>query len=424
MVAGPPMGRTHMTFATLERWYRNTALVVLNTLVALVVINVALYAVITARYRWFHPARDNPVVKRYIDRTWSEVYPEMSEDSIYVLLDETWSRRQRYDPITQFAERAFRGHFVNVSEHGFREHSDQGPWPPDDRFYNVFLFGGSTAFGYGVTDDHALGACLQRSMNAASGRKVFVYNFGNASFTSAQERARFEQLLFDGFVPDQAVFVDGINEFAFPFGTADTKRLRALYERDPRELYLESFELLPMVRAGRAIKRRIVDRINRGTNVKVSNRSGAETEEIVERALRHYLANRSLIEGTANSYGVSAVFVWEPAPMYKYDLSYHPFAAWGFPNNPHARAGYEHFARWIEREPLGKNFIWCADMQESLHEPLYIDRIHYAPAMNHLLCEEIVSRMSERGMLGAAGRKAEVPGNRREVGDGIENSWQ
>ncbi|MCH7548193.1 MAG: hypothetical protein IH969_01425 [Candidatus Krumholzibacteriota bacterium] len=388
-----------MRSTTFVSWYRNIALVLLNTVLVLITINAILYVVILARYRWFHPARDNPVVQRYADKTWSEIYPGMREDSVYVLLDETWSRRQMYDPYTQFAERPYHGNFVNVSEHGFRVQPDQGPWPPDDRFYNVFLFGGSTAFGYGVTDDQALGACLQRALNKGGGTPVRVYNFGNASFSSSQERTRFEQLLFDGYVPDQAIFVDGLNEFTVVSATAETRRMRLLHDGGVRVASQWAFDALPMVRAGRAIERRVVAWFRPVGERPHSTVDAERTQRFVDRAVTHYLANQRMIEGAAEAYGISAVFVWEPIPMYKYDLSYHPFAEGGFPNNTYAQAGYENIARRIESGTEPANFIWCADMQETLREPLYIDKIHFSATMNRLLAQEIVSRMAERGLV-------------------------
>jgi hypothetical protein len=50
---------------------------------------------------------------------------------------------------------------------------------------------------------------------------------------------------------------------------------------------------------------------------------------------------------------------------------------------------------------LGANFIWLADMQESLKEPLYIDVFHYTAPMSRriaaLLAKEIAARGLARG---------------------------
>jgi len=38
---------------------------------------------------------------------------------------------------------------------------------------------------------------------------------------------------------------------------------------------------------------------------------------------------------------------------------------------------------------LGKNFSWCADIQEDLKQPLYVDSVHYSSYMSKLLAENI-----------------------------------
>jgi hypothetical protein len=48
---------------------------------------------------------------------------------------------------------------------------------------------------------------------------------------------------------------------------------------------------------------------------------------------------------------------------------------------------------------MGKNFIWCADMQQTLAEPLYVDKVHYTAEMSRLLASAIGDQLIERGLL-------------------------
>jgi len=44
----------------------------------------------------------------------------------------------------------------------------------------------------------------------------------------------------------------------------------------------------------------------------------------------------------------------------------------------------------LRREkPLGNNFLWTADLQEHLHEPLYVDGVHYSAKMSEKLAFSI-----------------------------------
>lgn len=68
---------------------------------------------------------------------------------------------------------------MSVEEAGLRVSANQGPLPPaKDRSRNIFFFGGSTAFGYGVPDDRTVASCLEKRLTCESSRRVTrVYNF-------------------------------------------------------------------------------------------------------------------------------------------------------------------------------------------------------------------------------------------------------
>jgi len=130
------------------------ALLLLNTAIVLLAINV-LAAILLAGYRRYLAPAPGPL--DFGLEKLSLVYPGWSEDEIEALLTETWSHDYVYSPFVQHREERRSGRYVNVDRHGFRHSQDQGPWPPDDTALNVFVFGGSTTFGYGVADRETIG---------------------------------------------------------------------------------------------------------------------------------------------------------------------------------------------------------------------------------------------------------------------------
>ena len=52
------------------------------------------------------------------------------------------------------------------------------------------------------------------------------------------------------------------------------------------------------------------------------------------------------------------------------------------------------------------NFLWCADMQESLAEPLYVDKVHYTARMSALVASTISGELVARGLLEPRGETA------------------
>ena len=67
---------------------------------------------------------------------------------------------------------------MNVHEAGFRVGLHQGPWPPAKDEMRIFMFGGSTLFGYGVRDEETISSQLQQFLAGSTDTKVSVYNFG------------------------------------------------------------------------------------------------------------------------------------------------------------------------------------------------------------------------------------------------------
>ncbi len=354
-----------------------------------------------------HPV--NPITAKY-GISLAAFYPELSSQDIEQLLRETWSR-----PLILTSEGVreapYRGTYIHVSEDGFREVPEQGPWPPDrHRYFTVFLFGGSTVFNYGVPDNQTMAAHLQARLSARrSPLPPRVYNFGVGYYASTQERERFEALIRRGMVPDLAVFVDGMNDFHYTRGEPPVASQSAdLSVRAP------GLRAVLMQRLQQSL---LASALRRGRNVLLGyytthrhQRSlpfvGQAVSSAVERyyndrvLLQHvidrYLANKAAIESLAQRAGVQTLFVWQPVPTYRYDLRLHPFASDGFGQHTYGVFGYPLMAEEVRRHPLGNNFQWCADIQANAASPLYLDKVHYSGRLSQLVADCIVAGLPGR----------------------------
>ena len=143
-------------------------------------------------------------------------FPGWAGPEVVKLITESMStvmvRNYDYDEITQLRLRSLHGRYVNVEDGGFRRIRRQGPWPLDASVLNVFVFGGSTVFGFFMDDDHTIPSYLQEFSRAESLRRVDVYNCGRPGYTSTQELLLYLSLLRNGFVPGVSVFIDGLND--------------------------------------------------------------------------------------------------------------------------------------------------------------------------------------------------------------------
>lgn len=389
-------------FEKMARGYRTTAMVLLNTLALFIVLNLCIGVYFAAKDNLSRET--NPVLKSYGSSHVESLYPGMSRDEVKRLLDESWSRPCVYEPFTQFRERARSGTYVNVDENGFRRMKDQGVWPPDkEKSFVVFVFGGSTTFGYGLPDNDTIPAHLQELLSQyAPGSNVRVYNFGRGFYYSTQERILFEKLLTYGFVPDAAVFIDGMNE---SYGASDEPEYTGVFREVMDGGIGGSIRLilkgLPMQRLASSIRNKLAlraDKVKGGMYYNGEPMSGAD-EELVRRVIGRYTANRKAIRQTAASRGVKALFVWQPVPTYKYDLKYHPLWNESY-KDPFLKSGYAEMAKSLQAGTPEDDLLWCADMQEDMKEPLYIDKLHYSSKMSKKVAQYIADYMVAKKMTG------------------------
>tara|TARA_B110000467_G_C18264109_1_gene448148 strand:- start:105 stop:1160 length:1056 start_codon:yes stop_codon:yes gene_type:complete len=130
---------------------------------------------------------------------------DLSEEDLNILYDETWRNYDKftYVPFLGHSETKRVGKFVNFDQKKGRKVER-----PKNCNQNVYLYGGSTMFGYNVVDDETIAQHLQNSL----GDNYCVFNQGRAYFYSKQENNLFSQQIENDHKIDFAIFLDGINE--------------------------------------------------------------------------------------------------------------------------------------------------------------------------------------------------------------------
>jgi hypothetical protein len=399
-------------------WYRAAALLWLDVCLAFVLLNGAQVGLLWLSDQWkeirAHWTPTDPVSEKYGFSQVVANYPGWDKNALKQLLKETWSRPYVFEPGTQFKEGPHVGTYVNVDARGFRLTREQGPWPPSPSDFNVFLFGGSTTFNYGVADEDTIASHLQQGLSEIGfGRPVRVYNFGRGLYNSSLERLLFEKLVAEGHVPQMAVFLDGLNEFFFvndepPF----TDLLRHLFEEAvrnehgrPELLLRELIVNLPVVRAVRdAPESRFTVGASwtliRGLGVNLDQESDYNDPTILDKALARYGRNKAMIEAVAKAYGVTPVFIWHAVPMYAATPSAEPHKFFG---HTFSKFGYPRMAASAAKGELSGNFGWCAEIQRGVSGPLYVDSVHFSPILSRLTARCILKTIRERRLLPDAG---------------------
>lgn len=362
-----------------RRIYVTACVLGINVLLLLAVSNCA--ALYYNRHRDKMPER-SPHIAEILDKQpelLKLIYPDQTPDQVRTMLNEIWNLTPTYELFTQYRELPHEGEFVNVDPRGFRRIKDQGPWPPDAANYNVFMFGGSTTFGYGVQDRDTVPSQLQEILREQPGheRRVCVYNWGRGGYYSSQERALFEVLLLQGHIPDAAVFMDGLNDFG-SFGRerhyAETFRsLMASYTGD-QFVSGDLVASLPLVKL-----------LTDSQGATAEDLAGADAEDATsEFVVARYLGNKKMLTALCAAYDIDPLFVWQPVQHWEY---YPPIGKQVVDVKDLGQRTYAQMKALHERGETGE-LLWLADLQaapEHRGQLLYVDAFHYTGAFGRAI---------------------------------------
>jgi hypothetical protein len=390
-----PFGRLRV----LRKFYTGLAVTLLNCAVFFLILNLFLALALPHRSQ-------NPITKYGLDKV-LKLYPGWKEADVRELLNETWEGTGTFEhhPFAQFKNGPFHGKYITVIEPGFRVVKEQAPWPPSPARTNIFFFGGSTAFGLGVTTEQTAASYLQTlAQQTPRNKPVAVYNFGVPSYFNSQEVAYLFDLLAKGIVPDAAVFLDGLNDLSH----VDTPSLTHQIDRFLRGQAWRDFlyQKFPVVR----VTYDSLDRM-RAHGAPASLGAGKQqAQRQADAAISRWCHEKRMLDSVATTFGFPVVLAWQPIPQYHYDL--HSHALCGdrgdacFDDLELYRYGYGRMESLYQRGNLGADFLWLADMQINRNQNFYIDSVHYTPGFN----QEIASRIYA-ALLPALG-KSTAPGSR------------
>jgi len=362
--------------------YKAVALIVLNTLILFILLNILCFVGLKLLHRG--GAGPETAWDRALNASFHN--SDLSEIQQNRLMEELRAHRIEFEPFTNFRGRDARGQYLNVRQ-GIRN-LEEGCWPPRKENFNIFVFGGSTTFG-AASDTQTIPAYLEEVLRETR-QEVKVFNFGRVYYYSTQERILFEQLLLAGHAPRVAIFVDGLNDFYHvgmdvPF----RERLQQAFETKPR------MPPIPVVK---------VYRVLTGADQPVAE-SYDQSPEALRAVIDRYLVNKKLIEAAAQAFGTIPVFVWQPVPTYKLESKEYPFVDRDLGRHVCSRQGYLMMAERVGQSGLGDDFLWLADLQQGFKEPIYMDVVHYTPSFSKAIARAIGGFLVERKIVPPAGSK-------------------
>ena len=298
-----------------------------------------------------------------------------------------------YQPWVGFSERTFHSRFLNID--------DDEPLPVRRTVEStiagadktIWLFGGSTQFGWGVPDNETIASQLSNIL-AADGLHYRVVNYGHTEFYSTQETIFFATLLRHGGKCDVAVFLDGLNDSRIsssdvpPMSVATS--LGFLEEEDTaaalNSKYFIITPLFPPVRVADGVLRRLLPS-RRYERREVATLSG-ETFDPVD----IYRFNMRMIRKLAEEQGIHVLFYWQPTAFdYMTGAQERRKSLPGSENIPVLNAA-------VRKRMRDGDFHFIADLfEQASYDDIYVDLAHYGDKGNGLIAQAIARQLKSDG---------------------------
>lgn len=286
----------------------------------------------------------------------------------------------------------YHGENLNIDAEGWRIDDSKGKLFDDYsvRNYNIFLFGGSTMFGFGVTDNKTIAAHLQGLMGNLQyqGKPVRVYNLGQPAYSSKDEVYLLVDQLKQGRVPDMVVFYDGINETCMSLDSGMYENLTVEkyeetdfryflfksafnYLNQPLRLTFENLSIYQVVVRLRAkLARGLLSIVSTSGGKKLTKED--ETRRLQAHAVacsRVYMDNASLVVNLARLYGFKPLFILQPSGVFLPNAETYRFPIVAAPEDWRIDY-YKYLYRSILEEAKRTKRLNVWDLSKTLNKPV------------------------------------------------------
>lgn len=292
--------------------------------------------------------------------------------------------RERWVPYSYMETAPFQGRYINVGPNGRRRTWNKAAGKDDARIY---MFGGSTIWGFGARDEGTIPSALSRLL-AEAGHDVQVENFGQNSHVSSQEVIALLRALETEPVPNIVIFYDGANDTGSSLVTGSAGQSYAELDRArefqilkrPRDLFFALLGSTGFVR---------LNKFTEPPRPFPAPPDPGRADQLALDVVRRYAANVRLVQETGRIAGFQPIFYWQPTVQDKRHRS--PFEE-NLLVRDKAVDFYEQVHRnLIAHETLAHNesFHDLTQIFAEEREPCYIDRVHLSEEANR----KVASRM-------------------------------
>ena len=355
----------------------------------------------------------NKIAKQYLEQTKYEqddfiqnikfVYGEKYQDYIKVYQQQSYPTL--YTPLIEFRERKRDHEFVSISKYGNRctENGIKKCEEPNGGKNEIWVFGGSTVFGYGLKNDETIAAHLKKYL-----KNKKIINFGQGHFHSTQSRIFFQNLLTFFPPPKTVIFLDGFNDFKinqinnyqFPIKTSLTRNFEDLINNKEiskikkfRNWLKEKLNKLNIVRL---YKEKTKQNISKNNNKLLIDDLDVTYKSLINRLRVNFKINKSV----GKKFNTNVINILEPISLSSKNYSSSSIQKKYLKDFDKNFYHYKKIYALIEKNNELLNLVDINMINLNIKQNMFVDLTHYTSDFSKKIASDIFQKLHDKKFIG------------------------
>ncbi|MBT3923260.1 MAG: hypothetical protein HOF21_11875 [Nitrospina sp.] len=343
------------------------------------------------------------------------LYPDLSREEIREIQT---SPNITSHPTLEYMEKPANSKFYNVGfenmRYSFDVNADNAASLINGSYW---VFGGSTTFGYAVSDDNTIPAYL----NQLGGKGNIFINFGVEAYFLNLEIEKLLLLLKKGWRPKRVIFIDGLNDIHHlssarfhPTETPAHNPFGFNYSIENFDRFLDSikvavqhrFPVRPELLSPKGIYENIYQMDSSYQKYPVSyfnyyyhqvgnyNHVLSNSEQYVEKLITFYRLNIEFIKHLGRSYGFDFHIFFQPIGLLNLESAFikdsKTYQNWLYYKMYYALVPA--FRKHISQNPIPQ-FYDISDADKECSK-CYVDLTHYSPKLNAIIAQRVLDELN------------------------------
>lgn len=348
-------------------------IIVIVLFLILELLSIAVYSIYFATHGYYKVRNDV-----YEDQAWAkEFYEEYVASSV-----------MEYSAYVGYQRKPnFKGKYINVNAQSLRRTRNGCNQSKNNT--KIWLFGGSTLWGYGARDDYTIPSHVSKYL-CENGVNVQITNFGEDGYVRTQQILRLILELKKGKHPDIVIFYDGVNDVFSAWQNGIPGLPQNIQNRQLEFNSKDKWNILrPLMNTNfMNLLNDVI--VKKNQNIDKQRYARLNEMKLVSDLKEDYFASQEITENLAEQYEFKVIFILQPLIYTKKELSLNEVQLVGSKK----RADF-FLQAYDEFQKSDMTFVDMSDIFKGYNETLYLDFAHLSEKGNSVIGKEIGKIITE-----------------------------